>query len=1651
MAKTAQDYLREAQAGTTPKKKAPSSKPPAIIPTSSFGKSNKPQSPLNWLMDIVTRPLSGITNAVQSGVNGVVDAQKLSAKGDVGGAIGQGLMAANIPGNFLTGMFSDDPNKHRTFSKVLEESTDKIGSLDPKYVNRVDNVNPVLKGVAGFAGDVALDPLTYVPGAVFLKAGKGIQAGFKGAGDVSKAILSAKASKAAEKASADATKLPEVTPETALGATAAKTARIADEEAITLAKATVDSPPPVTPEDALQQSQLATAATLAGEKAKTIKAQLSEFKPQTIKLKPDTAATSAKAIVEAPAKFFNKDWLMEAEDALGTMKLSETPRVLHQGKPVPMPTLLVAASKGDKEAAVSLKNWHQDNYMPAFVAAKSNGHIVDAIGRKIEKPDVIAAGHQSEAASEASQAATHAQKLQNDPEYASAQLDAALREHAATQAPGEMPSLDKLIADATQEADTAAQRLALSEGKTTNATKTILTARGSFMQQLATKRDALEVRLGPQLVTSLKRNGAKEVQDARFDDVLSELHGILDGNINLHDVQKILPASDRMLKQLGIDFNSLPKIVRAAQDAPNPGPAPKKVSEALAMMEGGLDENVAKAAEKGLAEFVQKDIINVRKYPDETPTGVKLTTGENRVGNIPNELNQYKQVNILTAITTHWSGVAKKLGDTNRRSALYGRARARFMREGVMPSWRAAEKVLDQQGAPFVLGINQLERLPLSGSQVVDILDDLNPKGMEAYFWNVNTMVAPTNLLDAAYVAARGGTATEVEAAIRNLTPAFGKKEIPNNIVAPRVVHSGGKSYMLGQEIFTGDELVSGLRNTLMVVAPKLRAAAEANARAFEKRSAGEATVMLDSTLQVLEKSFAEGRIGDLLHGINDTASRVTGLGAEMGATPLGTEMAGALSKALLDNDVSIAKAAVKVEKAVKAGAKGKTATQAVENAQRAGVDDALEANRVMVEDTLKFDSSGHTLDLGDALTENVNASLLRKAHVIISRKTQMKDIHEQVVAGENIWRNLVGRKANALNTLSRQLTREQFTEGFRALQKGYQPTDPAILKALPDIDEIVSQIFGKADSTSLLDNKFFRNNQSIEHVNKAFKFYGLGDQHMFDAEKAAQAAKAAGHNDIMRAAADQWRDWDVKDPADFLNKVFTASAKIDVDQMLADTFHQLAVSTKATSKVPKEGYARIVNESGKSILAKYLPADLYYDKAILEQLHAADVLTQQSLDFSGSFGKFVRTTYKPVQDMWKTGVTVLNPTHHIRNMISDMSLTYLAEGFTSLSVYRKALHVMGARNSYSDFDAIKAINGIGEIPNAGRLVISKNARFPDGITADGLYSAMAQRGNLPEFHTLESLDDLTGEGMTGLQKKWTEFGHTKAMRAVGGLTEARDHYARVAHMIQILENPKYAKQFKTADEFLDFASARVRKWHPDGSDMSTAEQALKLVIPFYSWQRKTIPLVAEAMLTHPARVTVFPKASYALATSMGVNPDTLADPFPQDEMFPSYLTNQMVGPNIQLNGKLYGIDPGFAGNDILNTYMGANPAQSVLGSLSPLITTPFELSTGTSVGTGARINDYSDYMDSKLPVVGPVSRMSGNSVSGSFVSLMQGKGFDPQYQIRKGNKDPVLGPSIAATNWLLGAGISPFNQDNQRNYAEIEKRDREGGKNNGF
>lgn len=645
--------------------------------------------------------------------------------------------------------------------------------------------------------------------------------------------------------------------------------------------------------------------------------------------------------------------------------------------------------------------------------------------------------------------------------------------------------------------------------------------------------------------------------------------------------------------------------------------------------------------------------------------------------------------------------------------------------------------------------------------------------------------------------------------------------------------------------------------------------------------------------------------------------------------------------------------------------------------------------------------------------------------------------------------------------------------QAFKHLQKRADlgtPTEPKVLAAFKELEHYMSDLLGvpgKLDE-AVLGNTFFRNNPAgLAYLNDIFGAYQvLGkstapDTIFFDIARAeadrAEALARGNDLDLMSWAADQWTDWDVKDPIEFMSRLNAAAIAMATDTAVSQSFVQMAKSAKLASPVPRAGYARL-GVDGKSkygnLILQYQKEiyggkDVYYPKELINALRRMDEVARTSRGLDSELGKFISEVFDPIQNTWKYAITLPRPGHHIRNFVGDSSMTYLAEGVQFYArAGNDAFKVMSLRNNYTGVDVMRAINQLGmkDLPKTGDVIAS--GKYGDFDAGSILDSAMKD-GILPPASVIEDVFD-PDELLPGVRGTLTKVLEKAALRGgkiedfVSGVSEYRDHYSRLQHYIQFIHKAQKSGKYRTREEMLEAAAKQVLKWHPDVSLLSVSEAKFaRRLIPFYSWFRGAVPAIAEAMVLNPARFNMFNKASYNLAVAMGVNPDTLYDPFPEDQLFPTFLTEQMEGPQFEIGDAYFRLNPGIATWDVSNM-LGPDPIRGIMGATSPLFRVPAEMLAGGSWGTGARINDMSDYLDASIPGVNYAANLTGTSVTGSLMSLLQGRGLDPQFQVAAGNKGPA-DQGLSALNWLTGAGLQNFSKPNYVNYAEIERRNAEG------
>lgn len=453
------------------------------------------------------------------------------------------------------------------------------------------------------------------------------------------------------------------------------------------------------------------------------------------------------------------------------------------------------------------------------------------------------------------------------------------------------------------------------------------------------------------------------------------------------------------------------------------------------------------------------------------------------------------------------------------------------------------------------------------------------------------------------------------------------------------------------------------------------------------------------------------------------------------------------------------------------------------------------------------------------------------------------------------------------------------------------------------------------------------------------------------------------------------WKEWDVKEPAETLYRLTRSLQMVTRKNSMWD-------DAAARWGMPIKG-----SEFQHQVKNVARLKGTYFPQQIAEQI---DTLHNQlERDVFKTPNKAIEL-FDKVQRMWKTGVTIYSPAHHIRNLNGDVYLAAL-DGVVSPKPYliaTKVLHAYPTR--YKDLESVFNIMDPNLRENAlrarpGNVVL--NTKRGDKLTAEQLYQAAESQGL---FIRAMHVEDLTGDAAPAfgtLGPKIQPFGG-KVYGAATRASELRDHWVRLAHFTDILS--KSNAPLRVA---IEQAGRRVRKFHPDGMDMTGFEQnVLRRVIPFYSWMRKATPLVIEGAIMRPHITMAFPKAMANMQYATGIESNGPGDPFPMDQMFPDWLKEKGIGP-ILGPGSGLGREATWRGSAPGDTIVNpsspfldqlqqiGNPKQTILSGLSPSLRIPIELATGNS-SLGIPLNSVQGgtpaYLAEQIPSVGLAARLSG-------------------------------------------------------------------------
>lgn len=646
------------------------------------------------------------------------------------------------------------------------------------------------------------------------------------------------------------------------------------------------------------------------------------------------------------------------------------------------------------------------------------------------------------------------------------------------------------------------------------------------------------------------------------------------------------------------------------------------------------------------------------------------------------------------------------------------------------------------------------------------------------------------------------------------------------------------------------------------------------------------------------------------------------------------------------------------------------------------------------------------------------------------------KDLRQLVLKNLSARKTSATTRAHEIIKLFSKIPEDQHLDFWKEVV-GAIPAIPAHREPVALMQKMLQNLFGDSG----LADKFAGNTAiaragiNVDHLNKHMRIVGIKDfKFTRDVPDPIDPSKTVRLN--PEQILDTWKNYIPKDSKDLRQFVFNLSQAVENSLVEYLTFANLGAIWG--SKAAKAGHIQVTGMHS-AIDGMYFPKDIV--SQIGKMARGIDEMYEPVAN-----SKLMRL-YDDALRTWKTGVTIYSPSHHIRNMTGDIFTGWL-DGLDNPVYYTKSGQMlMSNHNRYSDMkighNPLSDILGEGqEASIINKILGQSKSRVPKGtrvlatakingkkyaITSDQAYQMAFRHGLFPHSAVIEDLpgSETLMEGLAqrfhpGKVGPFQPFKGNVA-KSVKSLSETREHYVRGAHWLYALENTKA----NSLEELFQKAAERVRKYHPDGLDLTQTEKKIfRRLIPFYSWNRKAIPLILEGIALHPAKIMAYPKLMSGIQESQGIE-SNVSDPWPDDQLFPDWLSSNVIGPilppdngfakSIARSPKETGytlINPGNPATDIMEDYFN-NPIKGIGNSLTPALKIPAEIGFGREFQSGAPIQDKTEYIDKNTPLLSTISRLTNGAIGTGLV-----EGGDLKGKETDASNLPAL------INFLTAAGI---------------------------
>lgn len=411
----------------------------------------------------------------------------------------------------------------------------------------------------------------------------------------------------------------------------------------------------------------------------------------------------------------------------------------------------------------------------------------------------------------------------------------------------------------------------------------------------------------------------------------------------------------------------------------------------------------------------------------------------------------------------------------------------------------------------------------------------------------------------------------------------------------------------------------------------------------------------------------------------------------------------------------------------------------------------------------------------------------------------------------------------------------------------------------------------------------------------------------------------------------------------------------------------------------------------------------------------------------------------------WKATVTVYNPGYYTRNGIGE-SMMCLFDGMTNPAYFGKARSVLKAklpdetREALKEFEVWKKHETLAQ--KEGRVVV----RLPNGrkLNVNEVWALYHDAGLKSGFVSSEFDHVFPAMGTV----RATPVGQiaSKVNDTVRRKGEGFEDFFRLAHFMYRMENPiggRAAARGLKPEELAQQAADVVRKYHFDYTDFTPFEKSVGMrVFPFYKWTRKAMPLMTTMLFTRPGLISLYPKAM----TNLGVATGGLDPSKNENGWLPDY---EKVTPAWMQDLFAYPVGTGEGGQNYMNVATPAldiykmlnEPVSASISMLNPMFKMPLEQAIGRQLDP-----DFDIELDAKNSQGESLGYRNDHLMRATPLSSLIDKIIESR-QDPEGTDSPLGEPGAPMDEVLFSflSGLGVYENNESRQKGEQFRRNMEG------